>query len=115
MKKTEYKQYLQSDHWNKMKRIFYNSRKHKCLICLSTNAKLNLHHKKYNFESGDSVFYKEKPNTLILLCEECHTLWHKYFRYTKMLYKIHIKKLRILLRKHTKEQSFILLSATGAT
>ena len=49
---------------------------HKCSIC-SSNDRLQVHHARYTV-SGESIRFKETVNDLIVLCHDCHTLFHRF-------------------------------------
>ena len=66
----DYKEYLNSFHWNKIKTQFRKKYKH-CAICFSKKA-LNVHHLTYK------NFGNENPEDLILLCNVCHKKTHSY-------------------------------------
>jgi len=72
-----YQDYLKSNHWKAVKNIMGS----KCKICGSKKS-LNIHHKTYKHKNGELVFYNETPSDLICLCQDCHHLWHKYFKKT---------------------------------
>lgn len=71
---TSYADYLQSEHWRKIKDWFYHTRARKhCYICRNRD-RLNLHHKTYK------NLGKEKWIDLVYLCERCHHYCHKLIR-----------------------------------
>jgi len=77
MKKIEYRKYLNSKHWQEVKR---KHKERKCEICESPYL-LNLHHLKYN------NLNKEKADDLATLCEFCHLASHIHLTRTKKLRK----------------------------
>lgn len=69
LKKLDYCDYLETEHWkNTRKRKLY-SVKFKCQIC-NSKSKLNVHHRTYE-SLGD-----EKMYDLTVLCRNCHKLYH---------------------------------------
>ena len=70
MNKQEYKLYLQSPHWLKLRHIYiFDEPDVKCNKCGSVED-LNLHHLNYD------NFWNEKPSDLSVLCELCHYYTH---------------------------------------
>ena len=64
--------YLQSDHWKKTRKTALQRADYKCQLCGRRNLKLNVHHNNYeNLEH-------EHMSDLIVLCDDCHTIHHKY-------------------------------------
>ena len=63
-----YQQYLQSDHWQDVRKRYWKSKLHdgSCWACGEKNKPLQLHHKTYK------RIGKERLNDLILLCGMCH-------------------------------------------
>lgn len=77
LKKLPYSEYLKSDHWLQLKekiREIYKT----CVIC-NSRRDLHVHHRSYT--------YRGKPNQevkdLILLCAECHNLFHTHGKLKK--------------------------------
>jgi len=71
---TRYEQYIQSDQWKeraKRERAFWNN---SCSLC-HRKGELHVHHSTYvrlgNEQHGD----------LIVLCENCHTIFHQFYEY----------------------------------
>jgi 5-methylcytosine-specific restriction endonuclease McrA len=60
------------------RRIAYESFDKKCMICdfKEGNRRLNVHHKDKNWKNNS-------PENLIILCRDCHNLWHSLERYNK--------------------------------
>jgi len=70
MNKQEYKKYLKSPHWFKLRQIYiYDNPNVKCSKCGSVEN-LNLHHLNYN------NLWHERPSDLAVLCELCHYYAH---------------------------------------
>lgn len=68
---NSYSSYLNSEHWNSLKRKYKNQNKKKCYIC-KVRKGLHLHHKTYK------NLGKEKFEDLDYLCGDCHGLIHEY-------------------------------------
>jgi len=64
-----YKKYLNSIHWEKIKSNVYKKR-HRCQICGKLFT-LNIHHTTYK------RLGKELPSDLVVLCQSCHYKAHK--------------------------------------
>ena len=101
----EYENYLKSEHWKSFKDSVYKSkRRRKCRICGNIKD-LNIHHKKYT-RFGESVLFNETKGTIMVLCKDCHSLWHKLISNHKIKAK-YVDRIRNLMKLgYTKEQSF---------
>lgn len=64
-----YKEYLKSKHWAKVRKLAIKRSGNKCQLC-SSKGKLNVHHNNYK------NLGKELPTDLIVLCETCHKKFH---------------------------------------
>jgi 5-methylcytosine-specific restriction endonuclease McrA len=77
LKKLPYKEYLKSEHWQQIKkeikRVFKT-----CVIC-NSKTNLNVHHRSYRHRGNANKEIRD----LILLCSECHTLFHTYGKLKK--------------------------------
>jgi hypothetical protein len=69
-KRISYKQYLQTEHWKEVRQFALNRAKYRCQTCSGQNN-LNVHHNTYR------SLWKEKATDVIVLCEECHVIFHK--------------------------------------
>jgi len=69
-----YRNYLESNHWKRIKNKKYNSnpKLYKCSIC-GYRKGLHLHHKTYK------RIEKERLSDLVWLCEICHKNLHAEF------------------------------------
>jgi 5-methylcytosine-specific restriction endonuclease McrA len=65
----DYKEYLQSDHWQKTRKATLADRKYKCEQC-GRRGLLHVHHLTY------ANLWAERPEDLQVLCEQCHYLEH---------------------------------------
>lgn len=74
-----YREYLRSEHWQKVKARAYERRdskcKNKCKMCFSYGA-LELHHRTYKTLGRESLV------DLVFLCRECHQTIHDYVKIT---------------------------------
>jgi 5-methylcytosine-specific restriction endonuclease McrA len=88
--RRNYKEYLQSAHWQNLRRRFFKSGLNKgaCARC-RTRDRLHLHHKTYKNVG------REHLADLCLLCEACHSLVHQ-------LYEEHKGERRWTLNRTTK-------------
>ena len=83
--KITYVQYLQSEHWRKMRKRKGLNRPRRCDICErpNTEVQLNLHHRTYR------RIGRERPDDLCWLCDDCHKLVH---RKAKLLYESYLER-----------------------
>lgn len=65
----EYKKYLESEHWNNLKKSKLNKVSNNCCYCWMTYN--HIHHINYK------KWYNVDTNDLRLVCSECHLLLHK--------------------------------------
>lgn len=73
--KREYKQYIQSEGWQKVRQRYFKSKlwkqlNKKCYAC-KKESKVDLHHKTYKCLGNESLNY------LLPLCRSCHELVHR--------------------------------------
>jgi hypothetical protein len=66
-----YKEYLKSDHWQTQRKLALRNADYRCQVCNSGNKQLDVHHRTYE-RLGSEI-----PADLIVLCNDCHTLFHK--------------------------------------
>lgn len=69
--KETYKKYLVSEHWRQVRKAVLILAGGKCMICGSSHG-LNVHHNK----KGYRHLWKESTGDLVLLCRDCHSLYH---------------------------------------
>ena len=74
LKKLPYQDYLRTDHWKELRKKV-KQRDVSCRICNSLK-RLNVHHRCYE-SKGDAI---KEINDLVLLCKDCHELFHKHKR-----------------------------------
>jgi hypothetical protein len=101
---SNYKSYLESKHWQDLRKRFYKSKLVKkidnkivCYSCQETKP-LSLHHKTYK-RMG-----KEKLNDLVLLCQNCHYLAHKIYDENKKLKNTEFYQSRLNLSNSYKKK-----------
>lgn len=91
-----YKEYIKSDSWRTQREKAIKLSNGKCFLC---NRKFNkglsicVHHKNYKYPYGS----KDELKNLVCLCEDCHSLFHKNYKYDNfhhvfLLYKKRKKK-----------------------
>lgn len=71
LRKLPYTEYLKSEHWRQRRRMAYNRAKGACQVCNAKDRKLNVHHRSYE-RLGN-----EAPGDVIVLCEDCHQIFHE--------------------------------------
>lgn len=71
-----YDDYIRSAKWRKRAQVAKVAAGHRCQICYTpeSEAVLHTHHRTYR-NLGN-----EKPEDLIVLCEDCHFLFHRHRR-----------------------------------
>lgn len=76
LRKMSYADYLKTPEWQAKRGVRLKAAKFRCQIC---NAKglLNVHHRSY------TNLGNEQPADLIVLCAECHKLFHENRRLVK--------------------------------
>ena len=71
---VEYEDYIRSPEWRMFRHNIIMARGKQCQSCLETKGRIDLHHKHYkNFKC-------ERPEDVILLCEDCHMSLHRSWR-----------------------------------
>ena len=70
IKSQEYQNGVQKDFWNIREYVLYRDN-HTCQYCKKNNVVLNVHHIVTRKTGGD------RPDNLIILCEKCHSKYHK--------------------------------------
>jgi nucleoside 2-deoxyribosyltransferase len=68
--KPNYQEYLQSEHWAKVKSDALSRANHKCQLCGKNSVPVHVHHNNYK------NLYKETSADVIALCSECHSKFH---------------------------------------
>lgn len=71
----EYKEYLKTDHWKKKREETFIKQGRKCRIC-GSEKELHIHHRSYRYK-GESTLFKEINASLLVICKDCHFLWHE--------------------------------------
>lgn len=66
-----YAEYLQTEHWQRVRRMKLNRADHRCEKCRATKY-LHVHHKTYEHRGMEDYHL----NDLMVLCDICHRLEH---------------------------------------
>ena len=66
-----YQDYLQTDHWKTTRRAAIKAAHKRCQVCNAGDRRLEVHHRTYDRRG------MEAPEDLIVLCDECHDLFHQ--------------------------------------
>ncbi|HBV95804.1 MAG: hypothetical protein JL50_10950 [Peptococcaceae bacterium BICA1-7] len=69
LKSLPYKQYLQTEHWQKIRRNALKRANNRCQLC-NSGGLLNVHHRHYETKG------EEKYTDVIVLCQGCHGKFH---------------------------------------
>ena len=68
---SSYEEYLHSPEWDRTRRAARRRAKHRCQVCNTSKKQLDTHHRTYERLGS------ELPGDLIVLCRDCHTIFHK--------------------------------------
>lgn len=71
LKTMPYQDYLKTSHWQERRQRHLQSAGYRCQICNSNDDILDVHHRTYE-RRGSELF-----TDLIVLCRDCHNLFHK--------------------------------------
>lgn len=71
MPKAEYREYLRTHHWRRVRSDYFDKHPRQCFVCEHANRPIHLHHRTYK-----NVGH-EPHEDLVPLCERCHTALHK--------------------------------------
>lgn len=66
-----YRDYLQTAHWELTRSLALERAGHRCQLCNGLKGGLNVHHRTYERLGA------ELPEDLIVLCRDCHRIFHK--------------------------------------
>lgn len=66
-----YREYLASPEWQETRLARLKSARFSCQVCNASRVRLNVHHRTYERRGN------EQAGDLIVLCEDCHHLFHK--------------------------------------
>jgi len=97
----KYEQYISSKAWQIKRKEALNKAEDRCQVC-NSDDKLEVHHRRYD------NFGHEKEGDLIVLCHECHGLFHE-----EKIAKIHIEQHE--LENHSDESIVIRKYKEGTT
>jgi len=70
LKRMPYSKYLKSEHWQERRLRHLRSAGFRCQLCNDKDTSLHVHHRTYARKGC------ERYSDLIVLCEECHRLFH---------------------------------------
>ena len=79
LRSLPYKEYLKTDHWQKIRKQSLRRVGYKCQICNEGNKVLNVHHRTYQ-NLGNELW-----TDIIVLCGGCHSIFHKNGKLTPMI------------------------------
>lgn len=71
-----YKDYLQSDHWQRVRECALEEADYRCRLCNSDKS-LHVHHRTYERRG------EEEPGDVIVLCADCHQHFHDKLKVVK--------------------------------
>jgi len=66
-----YEKYLQTPEWKEKAKEAYKRAGHRCQLCNRNKIEIHAHHRSYERRG------EELPEDLIVLCADCHELFHK--------------------------------------
>jgi hypothetical protein len=66
----DYPKYLQTDHWQGVRKIALERASGRCCVC-NSESRLDVHHRTYERRGY------ELPEDVIVLCRKCHEIFHK--------------------------------------
>ena len=90
-----YSEYLQSLHWQLLRKRFYDKRERKCHCCDRVDGQIDLHHITYiNLGS-------ERIDQLICLCHECHGLVHEKIKELLISKAGKLRKIGKIIKKYS--------------
>lgn len=70
LRSMPYAEYLQAEEWQRPRKQALRVAKYKCQLCGTSGVKLEVHHNSYENLGC------ERPDELIVLCTNCHTVHH---------------------------------------
>lgn len=72
-----YREYLRSPEWQETRAARLKAARFSCQVCNTSRARLNVHHRTYERRGH------ELASDLIVLCEDCHRLFHEQGKLAK--------------------------------
>ena len=105
----EYKDYLKTDHWQKLRKEKIKKVKD-CEICGTKNTILDVHHKRYKDWRGESYLFREPKGVLKVLCRDCHFLFHNLFGNRNFGSRLHQRIKNLLYLGLDKKLSFLMVA-----
>lgn len=70
MNAAEYQEYLNTEHWQTMRRLALEHAEHRCQLCYAPD-RLQVHHRTYERVTA------ERLTDLTVLCDGCHEEFHR--------------------------------------
>jgi 5-methylcytosine-specific restriction endonuclease McrA len=70
LRRMDYQEYLQTDHWQALRKLMLEYANYRCQLCNDGTAQLHVHHRTY-INRG-----QEPLSDLIVLCANCHQQFH---------------------------------------
>lgn len=70
LRSMPYKEYLQTEHWQNVRRRALKTAKGRCQLCNENKKALDVHHKTYERKG------REYRRDVIVLCRSCHEKFH---------------------------------------
>jgi 5-methylcytosine-specific restriction endonuclease McrA len=73
LRRMPYKEYLQTEHWQKVRQTALDHAKHRCQLC-NASERLQVHHRTYERRGCEELI------DLTVLCSYCHAKHHDKLR-----------------------------------
>lgn len=71
LKTMPYEDYLNTPHWHEVREAALERAGHRCQVCNHYGKNLQAHHRTYENRGNES------PQDIIILCGDCHALFHE--------------------------------------
>jgi 5-methylcytosine-specific restriction endonuclease McrA len=71
LRSMKYEDYLQTLHWQELRRVVLSQAGNRCQVCNDGDGILDVHHRTYE-NLGD-----EREGDVVVLCRSCHDLFHQ--------------------------------------
>ncbi len=68
----DYRKYLKSRHWQRVRKAALKRAGYRCQICAERGLTLSVHHSCYDRRG------RELAQDVVVLCENCHRLYHDH-------------------------------------
>lgn len=80
LRRLPYSDYLKSPEWHRRRAVLYKFADSRCQLCYTDKQPLHAHHRTYE------RLAQERISDLILLCAECHKLFHEHRKLDPLSY-----------------------------